>query len=86
MLLVVEKSIRCAIGHTIHWYAIDDDIKLSLTIFNCWDGNNFYGWAISQKLPAGGFKWVENASQFAKDSMKSYNEESDEGCFLEADI
>ena len=55
------------------------------TIFNCWDGNNFYGWAISQTLPAGGFKWVENASQFAKDSMKSYNEESDEGCFLEAD-
>ena len=32
MLLIVEKSIRCGIGHAIHWYVIDNDIKLSLTV------------------------------------------------------
>ena len=25
------------------------------------DANNFYGWAMSQKLPVYGFKWVEKS-------------------------
>ena len=29
------------------------------------DANNLYGWSMSQSLPTGGFKWVEN-SRFAK--------------------
>ena len=29
------------------------------------------------------FKWVEQISQFNEDFIKSYYEESDEGCFLE---
>ena len=24
------------------------------------DANNLYGWAMSQKLPVNGFKWVKN--------------------------
>ena len=28
------------------------------------DANNFYGWAMSQKLPVNGFEWVEELSQF----------------------
>ena len=31
------------------------------------------------------FEWVENAP-FKKDFMKNYNEESDEGYFLEVDV
>ena len=30
-----------------------------------------------------GFKWVENTSQFSKDFIENYNEDSDEGYFLE---
>ena len=33
---------------------------------NYCDVSNLYGWAMSQKLPPGGFKWIENTSQFRK--------------------
>ena len=39
-----------------------------------------------QKLPVNNFEWIEDTSQFNEDFIKSYNEESDEGYFLEADI
>ena len=39
-----------------------------------------------QKLPVNGFEWAEDASQFSKYFIKSYNEESDKGYFLEVDI
>ena len=51
-----------------------------------WDANNLYGWTMSQKLPVNGFKWVEDISDFNENFIKSYNDESDEGYFLEADI
>ena len=27
-----------------------------------WDVNNFYGWAMSQKLPVNKFEWFKNIS------------------------
>ena len=48
--------------------------------------HNLYGWAMSQKLPANNFEWIEDTSSYNEDFIKSYNEESDEGYFLEADI
>ena len=41
---------------------------------------------MSQKLPVQGFERVENRSQFDKDSIKNYSEDTDEGCFLEVDV
>ena len=38
-----------------------------------------------QKLLVNGFEWAEDTSQF-KYFIKSYNEESDKGYFLEVDI
>ena len=37
---------------------------------------------MSQRLPLGGFKWVEETSQFNDDFIKSYNDDSDKGYFL----
>ena len=39
-----------------------------------WGINNLYSWAILQKLPGNGLKWVKHLSQFDEDSIKSYNE------------
>ena len=50
------------------------------------DANNLYGWAMSQKLPTNGFKWVEGLSQFNESFIKNYDENSDLGYFLEEDI
>ena len=38
---------------------------------------------MSQKLPVNNFEWIEDTSQFNEDFIKNYNEESDEGYFLE---
>ena len=62
-----------------------DENKESLYL-KYWDINNLYGWAMSQKLPVNGFKWVENTSQFDEDFIESYDEESDEEHFRKVDV
>ena len=41
---------------------------------------------MSQNLSIGGFKGVENTSQFSKDFLENYNEDTDEEYFLKVDI
>ena len=46
--------------------------------------NNLYGWAMSQKLPVDGFKWVNN--EINEEFIKNYDENSVKGYILEVDI
>ena len=39
-----------------------------------------------QMLPVNKFEWIKDTSQFNEDFIKSYNEKSDEGYFLEVDV
>ena len=41
---------------------------------------------MSQKLPINGFKWVKKLSKFNERFVKSCNENSDKGYFLEVDV
>ena len=41
---------------------------------------------MSQKLPVNNFEWIKDTSQFNEDFIKNYNQESDEGYFLKADV
>ena len=50
------------------------------------DANNLYGWAMSKKLPVGGFKWVDDLSTFTGDFIKNYDEEGDVGYLLVVDF
>ena len=93
MLLMVEKGIRGEICHEIHQYAKANNKYIKYYNKNkdtsypkYWDLNNLYGQALSQKLPLNNFEWMEDISQFNKVFIKSYNEESDAGYFLEVDV
>ena len=48
--------------------------------------NNLYGWAMSQKLPVNGFKWVKNLSKYNEIFIRNYDESSDKGYLLEVDV
>ena len=41
---------------------------------------------LGEKLPVDGFKWVKILSKFNEGFIKSYDENSDKGCFLEVDV
>ena len=47
------------------------------------DANNLYGWAMPQKLPVKGFKWVKQKklSRFNEDFIKKYDEDSNKRIF-----
>ena len=41
---------------------------------------------MSHRLPVNDFKWVEDIYEFDESFIKSYNDENDEGYFLEANV
>ena len=78
MLLMVEKSIRGGICHAFYRhskannnYMEDYDKNKESPDLNYRDINNFYGWAISQRLILGDFKWVEETFQFNENFIKA---------------
>ena len=85
ILLMVEEGIRGGICHAIHKYAKANNKYMisynkNISSFLMYlDANNLYGLAMSQKLPANGFKWVEELSKFNKRFIKGCNENSDIG-------
>ena len=93
MFLTYEKGIRGGICNKVHSHAEAnnkymknyDKNKESSFLMHV-DANNLYGWAMSKKLPVGGFKWVDDLSMFNEDFIKSYDEEGDVGYLLVVDI
>ena len=69
--LFIEKGLRGGISYTAKRYAIvnnkyinDYDPKNPSTFITYLDMNNLYGWAMSENLPCGGFKWLKNVDEF----------------------
>ena len=93
MLLIVENGTRGGICRAIHRYAkannkymknYSKNIESSYLMYL--DANNFYGCAMSQKLPVNGFKWVKNLSKFNEIFIGNYDKKSNKEYFLEADV
>ena len=88
---MVEEGIRGGICHSIHRIAsnkymknYDENEKSSYIQYL--DGNNLYGWAMSQKLPVNGFKWLEDTSEIKEEFIKNYDENNSEGYILKVDV
>ena len=87
MLLMVEKEIRRGVyAKANNEYLKDYDENKESPYLKYWDVNNLYGWVMSQKLQVNKFEWIKDTSQRNEDFIKNYNEESDEGYFLEVDV
>ena len=80
MLLMFEWGIRGGITHAVRKYAaannpyMGDKFKPNedTTYLQYLDANNLYGWAMSQPLPTGGFKWADEISELATRTDKGY--------------
>ena len=84
MLLMFERGIRGGVTQAVRKYASANNKYMGdkfnpnddTTYLQYLDANNLYGWAMSQPLPTGGFKWVDvnpNAiSELATRTDKGY--------------
>ena len=84
MILMIEKGIRGGISQATHRYVKANNKYMKIynkniesSYIEYLDANNLHGWAMSQKLPTNGFKWVKDLSQFNEDLIKKYDENGD---------
>ena len=91
MLMVIEKGIRGGISHISKRYASannkymkDFDETKPSTFIQYLDANNLYAWAMTQKLPTHGFKWIDvNKSSVLKLLEKK---DTKQGYIFEVDL
>ena len=88
--LFIEKGLRGGISYIAkryykanNKYLNDYDPKKLSTFISYLDMNNLYGWAMSEYLPYGNFKWLKNIDKF---DIISINDKSPTGYFLEVDL
>ena len=95
MLLMIEKRIRSGICQPTHSYAKANnkyiknyDKNNESSYIEYLEVNNLYGWAMSQKIPVNGFKWLrqKTLSKFNGDFIKKYDENGNTGYFSEVDL
>ena len=90
MLLMFEQGIRGGITQAVRKYASANnkymgdrfEPKSESSYLQYLDTNNLYGWAMSQPLPTGGFKWVDvNPNEISELAPRT-----DKGYILEVDV
>ena len=67
MLLMIKKG-YIAMQKKKNKIMINYDKNMESVYLMYLDENNLYGWAMSQKLPVGGFKWEKIFSNLNKNS------------------
>ena len=92
MFQFIEKGMRGGISYIANRYGKANnrfmkeyDQKAPSKYIMYLDANNLYGWAMSQYLPTGGFKWLTE-KQINKINLAQYYEDSNKGLLLEVDL
>ena len=92
MFQFIEKGMRGGIsyianryGKANNKYMKEHDKNMPSKYIMYLDANNLYGYAMSQYLPFGGFKWMSQ-KQIDKIDLAKYNEDSKKGLILEVDL
>ena len=94
MLLMVKEGIRGGICHAVHTHAKANNKYMKnyekkekeSSYIQYLDKNSLYGWAMSQKLPKNGFKWINYVMEIDEKFIKNYDEDNDKGYILEVDV
>ena len=93
ILLMIEERIKGGICHSVlrhakanNKYMKDYDKNKNDSFLIYTDYNDLYGKAMPAKLPIDGFEWVEDLSVIDVDFIKNYDEDSNVGYFIKADI
>ena len=88
--LFIEKGTRGGVSYIAkrydkanNKYMSDYDSNKQSTFITYLDKNNLYGWAVSEYLPYGEFKWLKNVDEL---DIMSIIEKSDVGYILEVDL
>ena len=90
MLLMFERGIRGGITQAVCKYASANNKymgdrfnpKSESSYLQYLDANNLYGWAMSQPLPTGGFKWTDvNPNEISELTTRT-----DKGYIIEVDV
>ena len=92
MFQFIEKGMRGGISYIANRYGKANnkymktyDEKMPSKYLMYLDANNLYGWAMSQYLPTGGFRWMTE-KQIDKLDLNKYKEDSKRGLILEVDL
>ena len=92
MFQFIEKGLRDGIsyianryGKANNKYMKEYDEKAPSKYIMYLDANNLYGWAMSQYLPTGGFRWMTQ-KQINKINLAKYENDSKKGLILEVDL
>ena len=88
----IEKGMRGGISTITHRYALANnkymknyDPQKESSYIPYLDANNLYGWAMSQRLPKGNFRWI-SSGKLTPELLESYHENTAKGLILEVDL
>ena len=93
MLLMFERGIRGGITQAVHRYASANnpymeeyDKDKETNYLQYLDANNLYGWAMSQPLPTGEFRWINCDVWDPEKLVNMLSKEKKYGYLLEVDV
>ena len=92
MFQFIEKGRRGRVSYIVNQYGKANnkymkeyDEKVPSKYIMYLDANNLYGWAMSQYLPTGNFKWMTD-KEISKIDLEKYKKDGKKGLTLEVDL